>query len=195
MPAPILGEPNRLADRLVAALLETERQRLDTAVLPDRPVAYCLGLDIDSRTLAADGRNELEMYGTDLLTGTRAIYVGQAASGRERAGRHRINVAQSKNLHPEDLWICAIEQPTVGASRYAEELLQGRLLAPWCDPRLAGFGSKAQGGIRQAGQRPSPWDACGHRRRWAPRATIAEEVTAILGAAVVLTRPDPGCAL
>ena len=186
------GDPEQSTAKLVAALTEAPRVGLPDADPPRDPGVYCLGLDVDVAQAEAGLRGPiLRCLPPTLLQGCCASYVGAAKSLRERLlTRHRSNISTAEHLSASDFWAVWVPLDTVGAALHAEELVQAFSRAPFSENRLAGLGSRSQGGPRFKVQPPTTWD-CLFRRSWAKPATTAEQLTAQVALATVLTRPDP----
>lgn len=86
------------------------------------------------------------------------IYVGSAASLRERRQRHQRNLRGLVDMSEADLRIVAVPTPSKAGAVYLEQLFIDAFLPVWNEPWLAGFGSKRQGKTRERGQRVSPWN-------------------------------------
>ena len=117
------------------------------------------------------------------------MYSGAAEDAAERLPRHIRNLAGARGLSLRDLYVTVVPLPSAASALYAERLVQDRLRPLFCQPALAGLGSRPQGTVRQRGQRPSPFD-CLHPRPWAVEATTAEKRAAFAALADYLS--DPG---
>lgn len=113
----------------------------------------------------------------DLALGADPIYAGATEDGAERMGRHRTNLAGARGLPLQGLFVSILPMTSEAEAYYRERLFQQRNRICYCQPGLAGLGSRRQGTVRERGQRPSRFD-CIHPRPWAPRATRAEKAAA-----------------
>lgn len=135
---------------LMQSLLEAPRVPLLEARPEHGPAFYVLFLASAARRLTA-------LY-DDLALGADPIYAGAADDGAERMGRHRTNLAGARGLPLRGLFVSVLPMTSEAEAYYRERLFQQRNRICYCQPRLAGLGSRRQGTVREQGQRPSRFD-------------------------------------
>lgn len=130
--------------------VHTAACRLDLARPPDEPGIYLLH---HSAQVAADAPTWRRAYAA---LNSWPIYIGSAASLKERLCRHNRNLMRTTGLAPTDFSVTLVPTHSRGAATHGESMLQELLDPLWCQPWMAGFGSKDVGSKRHD-QTVSAW--------------------------------------
>ena len=137
---------------LLDTVEQSPAQRLDRCELSGRPAVYVWSYCRDRPT---HGRRHLELYQQYLRDSGWPVYVGSAASGRARRGRHLNTLAQVRDIGAADVEVVALTMPSHAAALYAEALLQRAYRPLWNEPWLSGLGSSRDQGRARRTQRRS----------------------------------------
>lgn len=169
-------DARELSDRVMTwATGAAEAQLSDRAAAPRAPGAYLISISA-----------KVPLYAP---LGGEASYTGSAADLAERAGRHRLTLRGTEGLSVEDCRVTFLPTDSYAEAVYVEALLIRALQPVLCLPVARGFGSKAQGRSRVAGQRPTPFDHLHPGRDWARRVDpLSRARTVTLVAAVIVNR-------
>lgn len=119
-------------------------------------------------------------------------YAGSAATLRQRARRHVLNVRPCADIAADDLVMVTLPTAAPAGALYVESALIASFRPVWNQPWLSGFGSQPQGAAHRRHQRVPAWNILHPGRRFdadAPRpdvtqTTLAERVVEFLTATV-----------
>lgn len=139
--------------RIMEAVQRTLRQAMDKATAPAEAAVYLLyyhGQHAAYRSLDPD----------------EPIYVGSTRNMERRLREHRTSLHQARNLALADFTIAVVPTFSVESAAYAELRLIRHFGPLWNTEAYSGFGSKHQGRLRAAGQRPTTWDSLHPGRSW-----------------------------
>jgi hypothetical protein len=116
--------------------------------------------------------------------GTSCSYVGAAAAGAQRLGRHVISFREAAGIDVDEVWAATLPCESLGAALFVEWLAIRRLQPVL--QALTGLGSARPGSTRQG--RPSKFDSV-FTRSWVEPPTPLERATAAAELAAILAEP------